>query len=228
MAKKRIGWYLVVLGTLILFLLSIKPVSNILAYSLECKYKAPSKGDLLSLDAIVVLGGGVYPSGGLREYPEVSGVTYSRLVNGIAVFKQSKAKVLILSGGSPLGSNGESEAEVMKNLAVKMGVPEDKILIETKSHTTMEQAIEVAKILSLTKREQIGIVTSALHMLRADAAFRKKISKDDIISIPVNYIYSPPEYGLKSFIPSSDAFLISSCAIHEWFGIVWYLVRYGL
>ena len=65
-------------------------------------------------------------------------------------------------------------------------------------------------------------MTSALHMLRAVQAFRKKFSRDIIIPIPVGYIYYPQKYNFESIIPIVDAFVKSSYAIHEWIGMVWY------
>ena len=209
----------------ILFLFSIKPVSNLLVYSLECQYQLPSDEIMSNLDVVVILSGGMYMSGGFREYPELGGVTYSRLFNGIRIFKQSGARTLALCGGS-LIPNTESEAEVMKALALELGIEENKIITETESHNTMENAVELAKLLSSTEKRRIGLVTSALHILRSEKAFRKQFPHDTIVPIPVNYIFSPDRYNLGSFVPSADAFATSNNAIHEWIGIIWYFMRY--
>ena len=102
---------------------------------------------------VVVLGGGMYASGGLREYPEMAGVSYSRLVSGVDIFKRSGAKTLVLSGGSPIRS-AVSEAEVMKVLAIELGVSEEQIITEVKSRNTMGQAINLAELLSATKKKE--------------------------------------------------------------------------
>lgn len=167
------------------------------------------------------MGGGIYPPDELRKSPEASGVTYSRLFNGVEIFKQSGAKVLVLSGAGG-EQNNESEAEVMKNLAILLGVPEDKIIIESKSQNTMEQAIELAKLFPPQENKRIGIVTSAMHMPRAVQAFQEKFPKENIVPIPVGYISSSPEYSLNSFVPTADAFMRSTDAIHEEIGMIWY------
>jgi len=195
----KLGWVLVLLGTLTLFLFSIRPVSNLLVYPLECRYKLPPAEVLLTLDFVVVLDGGFYPSGGFQEYPEAGGVTYSRLFNGVKVFKQSGARTLALCGGDPMQS-GETGAEVMKSLALELGVQENRIITDTRSRNTMENAAELAKLLSSTEKRRIGLVTSALHMLRSEKTFRKRFPKDTIAT--------------------------STYALHEWIGIVWYLIRY--
>ena len=218
--RLKVGWYLLVAGTSILFFLSLTPVSNTLVYSLESQYITPSVDDAGKLDIIVILGGGIYTSDGLRKTPEASGATYSRLFNGVSIFKNSSAKVLVLSGAGNWGN--ESEAEVMKDLAVMLGVPGDKIVIETKSQNTMEQAIELAKLFPPSENKRIGIVTSALHMPRAVQAFQEKFPKENIVPFPVGYISSSAEFSLNSFVPTADAFMTSTDTIHEEIGMIWY------
>ena len=219
--KKRrfkLGKYALFLGICILFLLSIEPVSNLLIYSLECRYELPSDEVLSDLDIVVILGGGANLAGGLREHTEVSGATYARVFNGVRIFKQSGAKNVALSGAS--------EADVMKMLACELGVQESKIITETRSGTTMENATELAKLLPETKQRQIGLVTSALHMLRSEKTFKRIFPDDTIVPIPVNYIYSPFRYNPENFIPSTSTLSKSNYAIHEWIGFLYYLIRY--
>ena len=161
-AKKlrfKLGKCALFLGISILFLLSIRPVSNLLIYCLECQYKLPSEEVLSDLDMVVILGGGAHLAGGFREQAEASGPTYARVFNGVRVYKQSGAKALALCGGT--------EAGAMKKLAYELGVEESEIITETKSGTTMENAAELAKLLRPAEQRRIGLVTSALHMLRS-------------------------------------------------------------
>lgn len=219
-AKKlrfKLGKCALFLGMCILFLLSIEPVSNLLIYCLECQYKLPSDEVLSDLDMVVILGGGANISGGLREHAEARGLTYARLFNGVRIYKRSGARTLALCGGS---------SEVMKTLARELGVQESKIITETRSVTTMENATELAKLLPPTEQRRIGLVTSALHMLRSEKTFKKQFPNDTIVPIPVNYIYSPDWYYLKGFVPSTNTLLKSNYAIHEWIGIVYYSIKY--
>ena len=213
----KLGKCSLFLGICILFLLSIEPVSNLLIYCLECQYKLPSDEVLSDLDMVVILGGGVNISGGLREHAEARGLTYARLFNGVRIYKRSGARTLALCGGS---------AEVMKELACELGVQESKIITETRSGTTMENAAELAKLLPPTEQRRIGLVTSALHMLRSEKTFKKQFPNDTIVPIPVNYIYSPDWYYHEGFVPSTGTLLKSNSAIHEWIGIVYYSIRY--
>jgi len=214
----KLGKCALFLGTSILFLLSIEPVSNLLIYYLECQYKLPSDEALSDLDMVVILGGGAYLSGGFRKHTEASGPTYARLFNGVRIYKRSGARTLALCGGY--------ESEVMKELALDLGVEESRIITETRSLTTLENASELAKLLPTTEQRRIGLVTSALHMLRSERTFKKQFPNDTIVPIPVNYIFSPEWYYLRHWIPSARTLLNSNYAIHEWIGIVYYSIRY--
>ena len=219
----RVGWYSLVAGTAILLLLSLGPVSNGLIYLLEQQYPPPSQETISGVDVVVILGGGVLPSGGLRAVAEPSGPTYSRTVNGVEYFQRSGAKYLIVSGGaSPSG--GETNAEVMNRLAIQLGVPADKIIVEPRASTTWEHPEEVAKLIQEpTDTVVIGIVTSALHMKRSIMAFERYFSR--VVPLSSGYLYDPIRWEIGSFIPSAGALLASSATFHELIGLPWYYLK---
>ncbi len=219
-----VGWYFCFLSLLILFLLSIRPVEGLLVATLESKYKTVSKSDLERMDAIIVLGGGVHSNSSFQKTPEVSGETYSRLFNGLEAFKNSKARKLIFSGGGAYGQP-VSEAAAMRDLAVKSGISQSKIIIEEQSHTTKEQAQEVRKMGVIDKNATIGLVTSAMHMMRAYWLFKKEFPEVEIIPIPAGYVYAPHESSFNVFIPTEESFYHSSLAIHEWLGLLSYKLQ---
>jgi uncharacterized SAM-binding protein YcdF (DUF218 family) len=178
---------------------------------------------------MVVLSGGIRRSSRFNKNFKVLPVTFTRISEGIEAFNQSNAKQLVLSGA---GSNSRTKLEsqkdgqAMKNLALQLGIPEEKIIIEPNSFNTMEHAIELVKLFPPEKKLKIGLITSALHMLRSKKAFNKKFQPDSIVPIPVNYTYSSPKFNVKSFIPSSDALSQSTYALHELIGILWFSIRY--
>ena len=222
----RVGWYSLVAGTAILFLLSLGPVSNSLIYLLERQYPPPSQETISKVDVVVVLGGGVLPSGGLRPTAEPSGPTYSRVVNGVGYFQRSGAQYLIVSGGAG-PSGGETNAEVMKRLAIQLGVPTDRITMEPRASTTWEHPEEVAKLIQEPRDTVIvGIVTSALHMKRSIMAFERHFSR--VVPLPSGYLYDPIRWEIGSFVPSAGALLASSATFHELIGLGWYHLRASL
>jgi uncharacterized SAM-binding protein YcdF (DUF218 family) len=222
--KEKCGWYLSFTAVLILFLFSTKPVSNLLIYSLEHDYQLPSKKTLSNLDAVVILAGGVRPCSVFASGAEASGATYSRLVSGVYIFKENNVKLLVMQGTSRV--NIESDAVVMAGLAEQLGVPRDRIIIETNSRNTFEHAIELRKIFPASKKMRLGVVTSAMHMRRSEMVFKWKFPEDVIVPIPVDHRYSVLKYGIEDFIPSLDAFAASNDAVHELVGMVWYSLKH--
>jgi len=211
------GWFSVMAAALLLYLLSIPAVSDRLLYALECRHLPPRQELLARLDLVVILGGGRYQAGEFRDSPEPSGLTYARVVGGVKAFRQSQTATLALCGG---------EAGVMETLAMELGVPQEKMIAETSSQNTMENATELRKLLVPKANRRIGLATSALHMPRAERVFRQVFAEDTIIPLPVNYLYTPPEGLLETLIPSARAFKASTDALHEWIGMIWYAIRY--
>jgi uncharacterized SAM-binding protein YcdF (DUF218 family) len=218
---KKIGWYALLAGTCLLFLLSFGPVGSLLVYSLESRIPPLSSEELSGIDVMVILGGGIVNSGGFRIQPEPSLATYARVFNGVEAFKKSGAEILILSGGGIMRRD-ETEAAVMKRLALSLGVSDARIILEATSRNTREQAVEVKNLVSLSEKSRIGVVTSAIHMARSLRAFKKTFSRNTVTAVPVQYMYTPFTWSYKRFIPSTDAFAASTAALHEWIGMLWY------
>jgi len=218
-----LGWSSLVAGTAILLFLSLKPVSDTLAYFLEKQYPPPSQETISKVDVVVILGGGILPSGGLRPTAEPSGATYSRVVNGVEHFQRSGAEYLIVSGGAG-SSDGETVAEVMERLAIQLGVPTDRILMERSASTTWEHPEEVANLTCVPRDTVvIGVVTSALHMKRSILAFERYFSR--VVALPSSYLCQPTKWGIRSFIPSMGALSVSSATFHELIGLPWYYLK---
>jgi uncharacterized SAM-binding protein YcdF (DUF218 family) len=220
-----VGRILIIAAGLVLYLFSIPAISDRLLYSLESQYRQPDVEVLSSLDLVVVLGAGYYPSGGFRESAEPSGLAYARVFGGVKAFKNSRARALAFCEGWRDDAR-ESGAEVMKALAIELGVQEDKIITEDKSQNTMENAKELKKLLTPKKQRKIGLVTSALHMPRSERVFRQVFPEDTIVPIPVGYRYKPRECYLETLIPTARALQTSTEAVHEWIGMLWYTIRY--
>ncbi len=223
--RYKSGWWILLLGICLLYALSIPPVSNLLIYGLECRYRLPSDESLSNLDIVAILGGGMNRSGGFRDSPEPAKFTYARLICGVRIFKKSGAGTLALCGGGWVGGT-ESEAGVMETMALELGVEKSKIVTETKSLNTIGNAAGLAGILEQAKGRKIGLVTSAMHMPRAMKIFERQFPDDTIVPIPVAYIYSPEWFALGGMVPSANSLSNSDYAIHEWIGMLWYAIRY--
>jgi uncharacterized SAM-binding protein YcdF (DUF218 family) len=66
---------------------------------------------------------------------------------------------------------GPKEAEEMKRLAVRLGVPDNEIMLEDRSRTTYENLVETRRLLG---PKSVLLVTTAMHLPRAVALARKQ------------------------------------------------------
>ncbi len=137
------------------------------------KAKAGSKKCLLehvtekqqpACDAIVVLGAAVWKGG------QPSPALRRRVLHAVALLKQDRSRVLLVSGG--LGRHPPTEAEVMRDLAVAEGVAAESIIVEDRATTTFESVLECSRILHQKKWSSAIVVTDPYHLFRAIVVFR--------------------------------------------------------
>ncbi len=123
-------------------------------------------------DVIVVLGAAVGPAGG------PSAALRRRVAEGVRRLEAGAAPVLLLSGGKGggAGSGVPAEAEVMRDLAlaagVAAGVAEARLVLETDSRSTLENARHSARIMAARGWSSALVVTDTVHLPRALLAFR--------------------------------------------------------
>lgn len=111
-------------------------------------------------DVIIVLGAAAYDA---RPSP----VFEERLRHGIALYQRGLARRLIFTGGFGGAGARFSESQVGKRFALKSGVPEQAILIETVSRTTRQNLQQAAALMRDNDLRTAIIVSDPLHMARA-------------------------------------------------------------
>lgn len=77
------------------------------------------------------------------------------------------------------------ESHKMKDLAIKLGVNTDDILIEDQSSNTYENIINAFKILDIKNIDTLMIITSEFHLKRCKAIINKIFPEIDLILIEV-------------------------------------------
>ena len=115
--------------------------------------------------AIIALAGNAGKSG------TVTGETEARINRAVELYEAGAAPVLVVTGGT--GSDSSPPvAEAMRDIAIAAGVPEDAIVVENGSHSTLQNAMFTADLADLDKAEPVIIVTHRYHLPRANASFR--------------------------------------------------------
>lgn len=114
--------------------------------------------------AIVALAGNAGKTG------TVTGETEARIKRAVELFEAGAAPILVVTGGS--AGTDAPVAAAMRDFAIAAGVPEEAILVEDQSHSTLQNALFTADLAELDKSEPIIIVTHRYHLPRANASFR--------------------------------------------------------
>jgi len=127
------------------------------------------------------------------------------------LYKTQGFGLVILSGGP------EEESEGMRDLITALGVPEERVVRESSSTDTRENAVESARILRARGIETVVLCTSALHMRRARREFAR--AGVEVIPASVDPI-GAPRIGADAFLPSSMALGRAHQALHELLGYV--------
>ena len=177
--------------------------------------------------AIVVLGSGSFTARAWdeRRFSIVDPPAASRVLEAARVFSLVGPAWVISSGGLvyPDPDNTQvASAITMKEALVRLGVPPDRILMETESRNTYTEALVVAPMLRSLGVEHTILVTSATHMRRSLGAFRAA----GVEAIPA--IARHPRTDLPWddwLIPSEGGLREASIVAHEVLGLAYYTAR---
>lgn len=171
----------------------------------------------------IVLGGMFEYNGDLNCLSVRRGA--DRIWQALTLYKKGKIKKILISGGSGYVSDrGLKEAVQLKEVLVKWGVPEQDILTENTSKNTYENALETKKILqrSYPHIDKCLLITSAQHMRRARAIFKKQGLKVDTYSTDCFTGPNRHYYWDQFLIPNVETLHDWNGLIKEWIGYVTY------
>ena len=123
---------------------------------------APAAKDF-SKPAIVILGYGLAPDGSMRA------ILRRRVMTGLIVAQFFPQSPVIVTGGNP--QNGKTEAGQMRNMLMLLGFPADRIIVEDKANSTVQNAQFSVPLAKQAGTSGIILVTSTTHQGRADGDF---------------------------------------------------------
>ena len=146
----RIGLVLLGFALLTLWIASTPFFASWLNWRLESEFPPVNVGTLPQSDAVILLGG--------------VGLDFNnpanRIMHALQIYRAGKAPLIVISGGNagPL---------------VDLGAPRSALILEPESRNTRENAVNTAAIFKAHGWQNGLLVTSAIHMPRAFAAFQR-------------------------------------------------------
>jgi uncharacterized SAM-binding protein YcdF (DUF218 family) len=174
--------------------------------------------------ALVLLGAGDEVVFGWDDRISVpNAVAGARVLEAWRVYRLLNPQWVISSGGN-VGSEDASEPSStnMRDLLVRLGVPHDRIVLESESRTTRDEAVLIAPMLRSLGAERIVLVTSAVHMRRSVGAFRA-VGVNPLPAIAPDPKHRAPWSDWLR--PGNDGLKLSAQVVHEVVGIPYYWVR---
>ncbi len=213
--RRREGLWLPGLSWLILTGMTCTPLASVLLAGLENQIPQVALAQLPHADAILCLGGGIEPS--LSEpvgFRLKSGA--DRVSTALTLAAAGKAPLLILGGGGyPHQGRLFSEADAVCDYL------REHATVKTDLHSlgvcsdTHDEAVKTAALMQQRGLKNLLLVTSASHMPRTLAVFRKV--GVSVIPVPCNYLSSRTHLGDQHWLhlPHSQGFETFRTWAHE-------------
>lgn len=220
---RRGGGALIVSGLAVIWLAAMPVTARFALGLLERQYPVEPVVDMPSADVAVVLGGGIDGMIPPRQNIEL-GDAADRVYLAAELFKAGKVKAILVSGGNlPWTASARPEAEDIRTLLISWGVPPDAIKTGGESRTTAENAREVKALWPSLGASSALLVTSAAHMPRALASFRK--AGIPVIPAPADIRSVDDTLTLLDFLPDARALADTTAAAKEAAGYAVYWAR---
>lgn len=219
--RQRAGIRVVILAVAIYAIGGLTPVANAILLSLEHRYPRPLLDQLDRVDGVIVLGGVVdtlvAKDGGEVPLNEAA----ERLTEAAALAVRFPAARIVISGGDGALIYGSGdEASLAKRFLTRLGIDGNRILLETGSRNTWENAAFTKRLIEPKPGERWLLITSAFHMPRAFSVFRA--AEFEVTPWPVDFRTRGPE-DLMRFPPRpSMAWRRIDLAAKEWVGYAAY------
>jgi uncharacterized SAM-binding protein YcdF (DUF218 family) len=173
-------------------------------------------------EAIVVLGGGTIQNSpeAVMGWDTLDPDALKRAVYAFSL-RDDFPVPYIFCGGKVFEHDQEPEAVTAGRVFISLGLPSERLILETNSRNTWQNARETAK-LGIT---QAILVTSAYHMPRSVFCFER--NGVSVIPAPTDYKCDRNrKYDFFSFMPSMIFLYSSYLALHEYAGLISYRLVY--
>ncbi len=172
------------------------------------------------IDGIIMLGGAVNPPiTADRGDPSVNDAAERVLAFADLVRRHPGARAVFTGGSGRLLAQDLKEDGSIRAALLQAGIPEGRVIYETDSRNTWENAVFSRDLVSPRPGERWLLVTSAMHMPRSVGIFRK--IGWEVVPYPVDYrtrhdARPYARFELDRNLPTLDD------AVREWIGLLSY------
>lgn len=210
---RRASWWLLAASGTLTFVFSFGMTAAALMSPLEYAYPTVHDGrQFPEARHIVVLTGWAAEDANMPLSGRLSASAAYRILLALELFQDRPDCNVIVSGDV-------STARTMGAVLAKLGVPRDKLMLEERSLTTAESALNLRPLVG---DESFFLVTSAGHLPRAMGA----IERQQLRAIPAPTDHQLPDQIRRAEpLPSPNSLAVSDLAIHEYLGRLYYRLR---
>ena len=166
--RRKLSFTALFTATTLLLLSTYAPVSDSIMTPLENSYPTFTRSKT-PVDYIIVLGCGHKTDHSLPATSQLQSCSLQRLVEAIRIYYIHPEAQLITSGYAD--GDESSNAEKVKQAAMLLGIPEEKIITENFPQDTQEEA-ELIALRVINKN--VVLVTNASHLPRAMRYFEQQ------------------------------------------------------
>jgi uncharacterized SAM-binding protein YcdF (DUF218 family) len=218
---RKAGVVLLLAGTAFLVIAGVSPLSTWVTLPLEDRFARADLSKGPAVDGIIVLGGAedarVYAARHTHEMNESA----ERITEGAALaLRFPKAKLLFTSNSITADGVRTTGAETAAAVFRDLGIAPDRLIAETDSKNTYENAVFSKRLLQPKPGERWGLVTTASHMPRSIGVFRK--AGFPVEPWPVDYRTAGPGDAWLLFRTPAEGLRRLEYAMHEWLGLLAY------
>ncbi len=218
-SHRLVGRLLITAAFLLLYGLSISPVSDALISPLEADYR-PVDVKSVKADVIVVLGSGAVDLTTLGLEPMPSAGSLERVVAAVKLYRSLHVPIVITGGAGDPSRPQLSDAAPMARIALDLGVPKKNITVDNTSFNTQASARNMKAAFA---GKRMILVTSAYHLKRSVALFQTQGL--EVIPHPSAFLSGQRDRSFYAAIPSLEFLDISSRALSERLSLTWYRLK---
>jgi hypothetical protein len=173
--RRRWGQHLVGIALALMLLLGWEPLPDAMIRQLEARYpELAADTPLTGYAGVIVLGGALEPAHVWQGHAQPAlNDAAERMTAALPLLRQAPGLRLLFTGGDGnLFAGSLTEAQRAARFFASMGVPSERLLMESASRTTYENAVFSARLPGVDPKQPWLLLTSALHMPRAMASFQ--------------------------------------------------------